>query len=102
MSVEVIIDTPVLLTEQVDTDTNINVELVSRQELDVYIEPREYKVVGDDVYIPVNFDDAPLWLTDAVTRLTDIKVTDVVTDLNSMIDELNYAVNQVEIAKNRY
>ena len=102
MSVTLELDTPVLTAEHVDTDTNVNVELVSRQELDVYIEPREYKVVGDDVYIPINFDDAPLWLTDAVTRLTDVKVTDVVTDLNSMIDELNYAVNQVEIAKNQY
>ena len=102
MSADVDINTPSICTDNQDINDNIDISLSDRLELEVYIEPREYKVVGDDVYIPINFDSAPTWLTQAITDLTNIKVTDVVTNLNAMINDLTYAVQQVEVAKNQY
>lgn len=102
MSADVVINTPTICTENQDINDNVEINLSDRLELEVYIEPREYKVVGDDVYIPINFDDAPPWLTNTITNLTNISTEEVVTNLNELVLELTYAVSEVELAKNRY
>lgn len=102
MSVDVELDYNTVIAGNSEINSEIDIEMSTNQEIEVYIEPREYKVVGDDVYIPINFDSAPTWLTQAITDLTNIKVTDVVTNLNSMINDLTYAVQQIEVAKNQY
>lgn len=102
MSVDVELDSNTVIAGNSEINSEIDIEMSTNQEIEVYIEPREYKVVGDDVYIPINFDSAPTWLTQAITDLTNIKVTDVVTNLNSMINDLTYAVQQIEVAKNQY
>lgn len=102
MSVDVELDSNIVISGNSEINSEIDIEMSTNQEIEVYIEPREYKVVGDDVYIPINFDSAPTWLTQAITDLTNIKVTDVVTNLDSMINDLTYAVQQIEVAKNQY
>lgn len=102
MSVDVELGSNTVIAGNSEINSEIDIEMSTNQEIEVYIEPREYKVVGDDVYIPINFDSAPTWLTQAITDLTNIKVTDVVTNLNSMINDLTYAVQQIEVAKNQY
>ena len=102
MSVDVELDSNIVTSDNSEINSEIDIEMSTNQEIEVYIEPREYKVVGDDVYIPINFDSAPTWLTQAITDLTNIKVTDVVTNLDSMINDLTYAVQQIEVAKNQY
>lgn len=102
MSVDVELESNTIISGNSEINSEIDIEMSTNQEIEVYIEPREYKVVGDDVYIPINFDSAPTWLTQAITDLTNIKVTDVVTNLDSMINDLTYAVQQIEVAKNQY
>lgn len=102
MSADVVINTPTICTDNQDINDNVEINLSDRLELEVYIEPREYKIVGDDVYIPINFDDAPPWLTNTITNLTNISTEEVVTNLNELVLELTYAVSEVELAKNRY
>lgn len=102
MSVDAELNSNIIISGNSEINSEIDIEMSTNQEIEVYIEPREYKVVGDDVYIPINFDSAPTWLTQAITDLTNIKVTDVVTNLDSMINDLTYAVQQIEVAKNQY
>lgn len=96
------INTAVIESTGSDINANVDIQLKDIPEIEVFIEPREYKVVGDDVYIPINFDSAPTWLTQAITNLTDISTGDVVANLNDLLTEMNYAVSEVELAKNRY
>ena len=102
MSVDVELDSNIIISGNSEINSEIDIEMSTNQEIEVYIEPREYKVVGDDVYIPINFDDAPPWLTNTITNLTNISTEEVVTNLNELVLELTYAVSEVELAKNRY
>ena len=58
--------------------------------LDVTITKKEYKIVGDEVYIAKLYDDAPQWMKDLVQLVVDNTVEQTNIELlNSVVEQLN-------------
>ena len=58
--------------------------------LDVTIAKKEYKIVGDEVYIAKLYDDAPQWMKDLVQLVVNNTVTESnLTLLNDVIEQMN-------------
>lgn len=58
--------------------------------LDITVTKKEYKIVGDEVYIAKLYDDAPQWMKDLVQLVVDNTVADSNTELlNDVVSRLN-------------
>ena len=58
--------------------------------LDVTIAKKEYKIVGDEVYIAKLYDDAPQWMKDLVQLVVDNTVEQSnIQLLNNVVEQLN-------------
>ena len=56
-----------LVGTEIDVSTQaVKAEVVDLGKLDVTVAKREYVIVGDDIYIPQLYDDAPQWMKDLV------------------------------------
>lgn len=88
--------------ESSNIELGVDIGISDNVELEVYIEPREYKIVGDNVYIPAVFEDAPRWLINTINELTSISLNDGLLDIENLIAELTQIMAQVEEAKNAY
>lgn len=87
-------------SSEISASTEVTVQ--DSEELEVYIESREYKVLGDDVYIPVTMDEAPSWLQNTINSLTNVSLADTLSDLEGMYLNLQNAIDQIQVAKNAY
>ena len=58
--------------------------------LDITVTKKEYKIVGDEVYIAKLYDDAPQWMKDLVQLVVDNTMeTESVMLRNDLIEQLN-------------
>ncbi len=58
--------------------------------LDVSVVKKEYKIVGDEVYIAKLYEDAPQWMKDLVQLVVDNTMASESTALlNSLVSQLN-------------
>lgn len=86
------------------TSTNVGVEPIDIEvtasnavdvsvvdgELDITVSKKEYKIVGDEVYIAKLYDDAPQWMKDLVQLVVNNTVEESnVQLLNDVIEQLN-------------
>ena len=75
----------------------VNVE--DLENLDITISKKEYTIVGDDIYIPQLYDDAPQWMKDLVGLVVDVSMTTnstkLINDINAMLQE--FAVSYVPL-----
>lgn len=75
----------------------VNVE--DLENLDITIAKKEYTIVGDDIYIPQLYDDAPQWMKDLVELVVDVSMTTnstkLINDMNAMLQE--FAVSYVPL-----
>ena len=56
----------------VEVTASNSVEIATAEDdLDVTITKKEYKIVGDEVYIAKLYDDAPQWMKDLVQLVVD-------------------------------
>ena len=101
---EEILDISDITIQTTDSDVNIDSEVVlsNTQELEVYIEPREYKILGDNVFIPAVSDEAPQWLLDTITNLTNINLDTTLRNLDDIYADLQAALDAIIVAKNQY
>lgn len=67
--------------------------------LDVSVVKKEYKIVGDEVYIAKLYDDAPQWMKDLVQLVVDNTMASESTALlNNLVSQLNqFAVSYVPL-----
>lgn len=67
--------------------------------LDVSVVKKEYKIVGDEVYIAKLYEDAPQWMKDLVQLVVDNTMASESTALlNSLVSQLNqFAVSYVPL-----
>ena len=56
-----------LITEYSNSNTAI---AEGTKELEVTVNRREYNIVGDELYIPKRYEDAPQWLRDIIDTVT--------------------------------
>ena len=94
--IEVIIDKDVSLI-----DNNIDVKTLE-PEYEVTINRKEYNVVGDELYIPKRYEDAPQWLRDVIGNVTDVALSAKISEINNLTQSLNNLIDELEVAKNTY
>lgn len=80
-------------------DNSYNVDIEDLSDLDITVAKKEYTIVGDDIYIPQLYDDAPQWMKDLVGLVVDVSMTTnstkLITDMNAMLQE--FAVSYVPL-----
>ena len=83
----------------VGVDNKYDVQVEDLDELDITVAKKEYTIVGDDIYIPQLYDDAPQWMKDLVQLVVDVSMTtnstQLINDLNKMLQE--FAVSYVPL-----
>lgn len=94
--IEVVIDKNVSLI-----DNNIDVKTLE-PEYEIAINRKEYTIVGDELYIPKRYEDAPQWLRDIIDNVTDVALSAKINDINNLTQSLNNLIDELEVAKNTY
>lgn len=83
----------------VGVDNKYDVQVEDLNELDITVAKKEYTIVGDDIYIPQLYDDAPQWMKDLVELVVDVSMTTnstkLINDMNAMLQE--FAVSYVPL-----
>ena len=74
----------------------------SEPEFEVTVQRKEYSVVGDELYIPKRYEDAPQWLRDLIGTVTEESFNQKITELNSLTQTLNQLIVELDVAKNTY
>lgn len=80
----------------------IDTTTISGSENTISVIKKEYKLVGDDVYIGKTYEDAPQWIRDFINNVVDFSIGKKITELNSVTTSLNSLVEELNIAKNTY
>ena len=80
-------------------DNSYNVDIGELSDLDITVAKKEYTIVGDDIYIPQLYDNAPQWMKDLVGLVVDVSMTTnstkLINDMNKMLQE--FAVSYVPL-----
>lgn len=93
IEVEVVTNTEVTSTGQVEVET------VDLSDLDITVAKKEYVITGDDIYIPMLYDDAPQWMKDLVQVVVDVSISSgnqsLINNMNAILQ--NFAVSYVPL-----
>ena len=77
----------------------VEVETVDLSDLDITIAKKEYVITGDDIYIPMLYDDAPQWMKNLVQVVVDVSISSgnqsLINDMNAIIQD--FAVSYVPL-----
>ncbi len=85
----------------VTSQTGAIVEIIE-PDYSVAVQRKEYKVVGDNIYIPRLYDDAPQWMKDLIGTVVDIKTAVAVGNLDDALEALRTLSDELDVAKNTY
>lgn len=81
------------------SSTSHSVCVEDLDDLDITVVKKEYAIVGDGIYIPQLYDDAPQWMKDLIQLVVDVSMTTnstkLINDLNKMLQE--FAVSYVPL-----
>ena len=90
VSVDNRIDVESVGTAEVAVGNAADVVVADDHALDITVTKKEYKIVGDEVYIAKLYDDAPQWMKDLVQLVVDNTMeTESVMLRNDLIEQLN-------------
>lgn len=77
----------------------VEVETVDLSDLDITVAKKEYVITGDDIYIPMLYDDAPQWMKDLVQVVVDVSISSgnqsLINNMNAILQ--NFAVSYVPL-----
>jgi len=96
--IEVVIDN----VGEVSTDSALEVDVIDNTELAVSVNRKEFNIVGDELYIPKRYEDAPQWLRDLISTVTEESYARKITDLNNLSTSLQQLIVELDVAKNTY
>ena len=84
---------------EVSASNSTDVAVADDTALDITVTKKEYKIVGDEVYIAKLYEDAPQWMKDLVQLVVDNTMASESTALlNSLVSQLNqFAVSYVPL-----
>lgn len=71
-------------------------------EYEVSVNRKHYNVVGDEIYIPKLYDDAPQWMKDIIGNVVDVKTAIATGNLNDALEALKTLASELNVAKNTY
>ena len=91
--VEIVNNIEVTSTDQVEVET------VDLSNLDITVAKKEYVITGDDIYIPMLYDDAPQWMKDLVQVVVDVSISSgnqsLINNMNAILQD--FAVSYVPL-----
>lgn len=96
--IEVIVDS----AGEVSTNNALEVDVIDNNELAVSVNRKEFNIVGDELYIPKRYEDAPQWLRDLIGTVTEQSYAQKITELNNLSTSLQQLIVELEVAKNTY
>ena len=77
----------------------VEIEPIDLEDLSITVAKKEYVITGDDIYIPMLYDDAPQWMKDLVQVVVDVSIEtgnqDLINNMSSMLQ--NFAVSYVPL-----
>lgn len=77
----------------------VEVETVDLSDLDITVAKKEYVITGDDIYIPMLYDDAPQWMKDLVQVVVDVSISSgnqsLINNMNAILQD--FAVRYVPL-----
>lgn len=77
----------------------VEVETVDLSDLDITVAKKEYVITGDDIYIPMLYDDAPQWMKDLVQVVVDVSISSgnqsLINNMNAILQD--FAVSYVPL-----
>ena len=74
----------------VTASNSTEIQPIDNADLNITVNKKEYKIVGDEVYIAKLYDDAPQWMKDLVQLVVNNTVTESnLTLLNDVIEQMN-------------
>ena len=88
-----------LITEYSNSNTAI---ADGTKDLEVTVNRREYSIVGDELYIPKRYEDAPQWLRDIIDTVTSAALSGAISDVSTLGDMLDGLIAELNVAKNTY
>lgn len=84
---------------EVTSTSQVEVETVDLGNLDITVAKKEYVITGDNIYIPMLYDDAPQWMKDLVQVVVDVSISSgnqsLINDMNAIIQD--FAVSYVPL-----
>ena len=105
--IEIVIDSNETIVESeliIDVVNNNNIVDIESSEPDVVVtfKKQEYVITGDDMYIPLSYDEAPQWLKDTITNITDFSLNQKLTEIGALSNTLYGLIDELNVAKNAY
>lgn len=77
----------------------VEVETVDLSDLDITVAKKEYVITGDNIYIPMLYDDAPQWMKDLVQVVVDVSISSgnqsLINNMNAILQD--FAVSYVPL-----
>ena len=84
---------------EVTSTSQVEVETVDLSNLDITVAKKEYVITGDDIYIPMLYDDAPQWMKDLVQLVVDVSISSgnqsLINNMNAILQD--FAVSYVPL-----
>lgn len=84
---------------EVTSTSQVEVETVDLSDLDITVAKKEYVITGDDIYIPMLYDDAPQWMKDLVQVVVDVSISSgnqsLINNMNAILQD--FAVSYVPL-----
>lgn len=95
---EVVIEPSDITVSTVNSKANIT----ANTDLTVDITKKEYTIVGDSLYASTEIGTAPQWLVDIMDNVTDTVLNTKLEELTTAINNISIALAEIEVLKNQY
>ena len=84
---------------EVTSTSQVEIETVDLSDLDITVAKKEYVITGDNIYIPMLYDDAPQWMKDLVQVVVDVSISSgnqsLINNMNAILQD--FAVSYVPL-----
>lgn len=97
-------NTDIEIVDSTDIEVITTVDVIGNvsNDLEITFDDNEYSIVGDDMVVMTNYDDAPQWLKDTIGNIVNIKTAVAIGDLDATKEALDVMLSELEVAKNTY
>ena len=104
MSIEVEVPQTTINNKTIEVEySNSNTAIAEgTKDLEVTVNRREYNIVGDELYIPKRYEDAPRWLRDIIDTVTSAALSNALSDVSTLGDMLDGLIAELNVAKNTH
>lgn len=95
----------VVINESLDVvakANSIGVDITDNEDLNITINKKEFNIVGDELYIPKRYEDAPEWMQSLIDFTVNFSLDNKIDDINELSKSLEELIDALDVAKNTY